>query len=67
MVCRLIQGHCTCRLTTPQRRGIPQILAAKFQDGAADKVSKLHCLSFGEGGSFFMAWTDANGKIWKCK
>ena len=67
MVCRLFQGALTSRLTMPQRRGIPQILAAKFQEGAADKVVKLHCLSFGEGGAFFMAWTDINGKIWKCK
>lgn len=48
------------------RRGMPSALSAKFQQHAHDKVATIHCLSFGEGGAFFMAWTSTDGKLWKC-
>lgn len=45
---------------------MPSSLSAKFQQDAHDKVATIHCLSFGEGGAFFLAWTSTNGKLWKC-
>ncbi len=66
--CVLYTSNSRCTILDPYlcRRGVPHVLSNRFKSDAPDKVAKIHCLSFGEGGALFMSWTSTNGKVYSC-